>query len=112
MIQAWISEPLGLESGWICHHTACRKGFAINNCHHAIEANASADLRPIQGCNQWFGQGQATGFHHDPIQAFCSLKQLLHSWQEVVLDRAAEAAICQLHQAGVQLIFGAKTTAA
>ena len=110
VIEAGISQALGLHRGSISHHMAGGEGLAIHHRDHGIHPGSGANLRPVEGGHQRLRQGQAAGFNNDAIQPIRLLQQARHRGQELILHRAAEAAIGQFHQPASQFLFRAETT--
>ena len=112
VVEAGICQALGLQGSRIGHHSPRGQGLAIHHGDHPIHPRATADLRPLEGCQKRFRQGQPAGFHQNSIERVGPLQQGLHGGQEVVLHRATEAAIGQFHQPTLQLLLGAEPTTA
>ena len=112
VIEAGILGPLPLQRFSISHWAACSQSFAIHQRHHTIHMHTAADGRPIQGLKQRPWQSETAGFNNDPIQLIRPFQQRLHGRQEVVLHRAAEAAVVQLNQTAVHLLLRTKAAAA
>ena len=110
VIEAGIGLPLGLHRHRIPHHMAGGQGFAIHHRHHRIDADTTANFGPTKSFDQGFGQRQSARLHHDAIELVGLGKQQLHGRQKFVLNRAAQTAIGQLHQASWQLLLGTETT--
>ena len=108
MVEAGIGLALGFHGGGIPHHVAGGQGLAVHHRDHPVHARAVADLRPAEGGHQGLGQGQSTGFHHDAVEAVGALQQAGHGGQKLVLDRAAETAVGEFHQAVVEFVIRAE----
>ena len=106
VIQAGIITALTFQGFWITDGTAFSESRTIRECHHAIDVDTAADGRPVQGLQQRLWQSQATGLHHDAVELISPFQQTLDRGQEVVLHRAAEAAVVELHETSIQLLLG------
>jgi hypothetical protein len=110
VIQAGIRPALGIHRIGITHHMTGREGLAIDHGDHSMNAGPGADGWPTEGRHKWFRKSQPTGFHHDAVEVVGPLQQTQHGWQELVLNRAAEAAVRQFHQATIQIFGVTKAT--
>ena len=59
----------------------------------AIDRELRAHLRPVEGFEQRLRQSEAGGLDHDMVEPVGALQQLLDRGQEIVGDRAADAAV-------------------
>ena len=112
VIEAGIIPSLLLQCLPIRNGAASGQSFTVHQRHHTVHVHTAANGRPVQGLQQRTRQRQTTGLHHDSIQLIRPLQQLFHRRQEVVLHRAAQAAVVELHKTAVQLIVGAETATA
>ena len=110
VVQVWVLLALALQGVGVSHRAARRQRFAIHQRHHAVDMHAAADRRPVEGLQQRARQSQTAGFNHDAVQLIGTLQQLFHRRQEIILNRAAEAAVVEFNQAALQLLLRAEAT--
>ena len=110
VIEAGVRRSLGFDGLEISHHGSTRQRFTIHHGHHAVDAGAGANFRPLEGLHKGQGQGQPTGFDNDAIEVAGLLEQGRHRWQEIFLHGAAKTAIRQFDQAAIQLPIRAEAT--
>ena len=112
MIKAGIIPTLLLQCLPIRNGATCGQGFTVHQSHYTVHVHTAANGRPVQGLQQRTRQRQTTGLHNDSIQLIRPLQQLFHRRKEVVLHRATQAAVVELHETAVYLIVGAETATA
>ena len=112
VIEAGVSQALGLERCRITDHAAGGESLSIHHRDHPADAGAATDLRPAEGLHQRQRQRQAAGLHHDAVELIGALEQCLHGRQKFVLDGAAKAAVGQLDHPTIKLLLWAEAAAA
>ena len=112
VIKAGIISALTFQGFWITDRTAFSESRTIRECHHAIDVDTAADGRPVEGLKQRIWQSQTTGLHNDAVELISPFQQTLDGGQEVVLHRAAEAAVVELHKTSFQLFLGTEAATA
>tara|TARA_B100001121_G_scaffold264612_1_gene246133 strand:- start:2675 stop:3265 length:591 start_codon:yes stop_codon:yes gene_type:complete len=112
VIQIGILLTLTLEGRRISDGTAGTECLPIHNGDHTIYMHPFTDGWPFKSLQQRPGQSEAAGLNDDAIQLLGTLEQCLHRREEIVLHRAAQTAVVELHQPGIDLVVGAETTAA
>ena len=110
VVQVGVLLTLALQGVGVGHRAARRQRLTIHQCPPAGDMNAAADRRPVKGLQQRARQSQTTGFNHDAVQLIGTLQQLFHRRQEIILNRAAEAAVVEFNQAALQLLLRAEAT--
>ena len=111
VIKAGIRLALGLHRSGVSDHMAEGQGLTVHHGHHRMDSGTGADLGPAEGCDQGLRQGQTTGLDHDAVETIRSFEQLIEGGEKFILDRAAEAAVGQLHQATLQVLPFAEAAA-
>tara|TARA_B100000674_G_scaffold30254_1_gene21323 strand:+ start:259 stop:738 length:480 start_codon:yes stop_codon:yes gene_type:complete len=112
VVEIRILQSLSLKCPGISHRTAGAESLAVDNGDHTVHMNALADGWPFEGLQEWSRQSQAACLNDNPVELIGALKQRLHRGEKVVLNRAAQTAVVELHQATVDLIIGTEATAA
>jgi len=112
VIEIRILLSLSLECPGISHRAAGAEGLAVDNGDHTVHMNALADGWPLEGLQERSRQSQTACLNDDAVELIGALEQRLHRGQKVVLNRAAQTAVVELHQSTVNLIIGTEATAA
>ena len=72
-------------------------GLAIDHSHNPIDRHLCRDAWPVEGAHKRLRQRQPAGLNHDMVGLVFPGQKLFHCGDEVIGDRAADAAIGQLH---------------
>ena len=110
VVQVRVLLALTLQGFGIGDRAARRQRFAIHQRHHAVDMHTTADRRPVECLQQRARQSQTAGLDHDAVQLIGTLQQLFHRRQEIILNRAAEAAVVEFNQATLQLLLRTEAT--
>ncbi len=110
MVEGLVGGALGGERGEVGGDAALGQRRAIDHGDDAIDRHPAADRRPVEGLDQRLRQGEAAGLDQDVVGRRGAGEQRIHGGDEVVGDRAAEAAIGQLDDVG--LVAGGDAAAA
>ena len=70
---------------------------SVRHCDDAVDRDARADRRPFEGLDQRFGQRQPGGFDQDMIGLRVERQNSFQRRDEIIGDRAADAAIGEFH---------------
>ena len=79
----------------------------VGDHHDAVDRELRAHVRPGEGLDQRLRQRQARGLDHDVVGQGIARQDLLHRRQEVVGDRAADAAVGELDHLVLAAAFDA-----
>ena len=71
--------------------------FGIDQGDDRIEPGGIAQVAAQEGHGHRQGIGQARGFHHQVVHRIGPLQDPIHRLEQLAVDRAADAAIAQLH---------------
>ena len=105
VVQRFIRFPSGLNRYWVRREQTVGHSAAINHRHNTIDRHARTESRPINRFDQGLRQGQTAGFDHDMLGRIVPVEQGFHSRDKVVGNRAAQAAVGQLHDVIVAAAF-------
>ena len=75
----------------------CVEVLGIDQGDDRIQASGVPQLTAQEGHGHRQGIGQARGFHHDVVHRLRPLEDPLHSTQQLIIDRAADAAVAELN---------------
>ncbi len=105
VIEIGIELALGIDLIGECGKGAGGHRRAVDDGDHRIHGAGVTDFRPVEGLHQRLGQRQARGFDEDMVKVATARHQFTHHREEFFLHRAAEAAVGQLEDAAVGLLF-------
>ena len=71
--------------------------FGIDQGNDRIEPGGIAQVAAQEGHRHRQGVSQARGFDHQVVHRFGPLQDPIHRFEQLAIDRAADAAITQLH---------------
>ena len=97
MVQIFIQLALRINRGDRMGKSPLSDGFAIDHSHNPVDRHLCRNARPVEGPHKRLRQGQTAGLYHDMIGLIFPGQKLFHCWDEVIGDRATDAAIGQLH---------------
>ena len=72
-------------------------GLSIDHRYNPIDRHLCRDAWPVEGPHKRLRQGQPAGLNHNMVGSIFSSQKLFHCGYEIIGDRAADAAIGQLH---------------
>ena len=96
MIEARVFGALARQRLEIVRKAALRHCWTVDDREDAVDEEARADLRPVEGLDQGLGEREARGFDDDVLGRRVEREQRLDRRDEVVGDRAAKASIREL----------------
>ena len=94
---AEIASALGCERFGIIRELAFCDGGTIDHRDDAVDGDAGADRRPVEGLDQRLRQSEARSFDQDMLRRVFAVQQLFERRHEIIRHRAADAAIGQFH---------------
>ncbi len=96
MIHGRIGRALGRDRRRIVREPPLGECRPIHDRHDAVHGDPRADRRPAECLQKRLRQREAGGFYQDVLGRPAAFEQGLHGRQEILGDRAAQAAIRQL----------------
>ena len=97
----------GLHRDRVGREQAVGNRSAIHHRDHPVDGDPRAQGRPVYGLDQWLGQRQPAGFDDDMLRGVVAVEQGFHGRDEIVGNRAAQAAVGQLHDVIIRAAFDA-----
>ena len=108
MVEGPVGFALGLDGVGIAGEEPAGDRGAIDHGDHAVYRDPGADLRPAKGLDQGLGQGEPGSLDDDMVRRIGPIQEALNGRDEVVGDRAADAAVGQFQD----VVLGAARDAA
>ena len=97
MIERFILGTARIDGIMVIGKTTGGDSRTIDHGDDAIDGDFASDVRPVEGGDQRLRQSKARGLDDDMIRTLLALQQLRHGRNEIVGDRAADAAIGKLN---------------
>ena len=96
MIHRGVLSPLRRQHFRLVGEAACRHRRPVHHRNDAVNSEARADGRPVEGFHQGFGQGKPGRLDDDLVRRRIAGEQRFDGGNEIIRHRAAQAAVGKL----------------
>ncbi len=95
VVDALVRCALCVHPRHVRREAARRDGLGIGECYDAVDGDARADRRPVEGAQERLRKRQPRGLDQDVVGARIEGEERLDRGDEVVGDRAADTSVRQ-----------------
>ena len=106
MVKLFVSRTLRFQRSKVMRHAAIGERRPVDQRHDAVQHHLVLDIRPVERLNKRLRQREAGCLDDDMVRTRLLCQQLLHAWQEIIGDGAADASIGKLDDVIRAAAFG------
>ena len=107
MVEIFVRLTLLFHGVQIVGELAVQGCGSVDNRDNSVNGDLRPDFRPIERANQWLRDGKSRSFDDDVVRLRIAVQELSNRRSEFLRDRAADAAVGQLHDAAFLAAFDA-----